>query len=94
MIGRLLVFATYLVHHCLGISLLLDQGGRPNDNAVEGPASINAEERDERFHDRFPEAGEEGEEDDDYNGNNNCSVNDFGQFTAHESSSLNDKGVE
>jgi hypothetical protein len=53
-----------------------------------------AEERDERFHDRFPEAGEEGEEDDECNGNNNCSANDFGQRTAHENSSLNDKGVE
>jgi hypothetical protein len=78
----------------LSQSVDADKGGRPNDNALEGPASENADERDERFHDRFPEAGEEGEEDDDCNGNNNCSGNDFGQFKAHENSSLNDKGVE
>jgi hypothetical protein len=75
-------------------SALADKNGRPNDNALEGPASENAEERDERFHDRFPERGEEGEEDDDCNGNNSCNSNDYGQSTAHENSSLNDKGVE
>jgi hypothetical protein len=78
----------------LSQSVAADKGGSPNINAEEGPASVNAEERDERFHDRFPEAGEEGEEDDDCNGNNNCSANDFGQETAHDNSSINDKGME
>jgi hypothetical protein len=75
-------------------SALADKNGRPNDNALEGPASENADKRDEMFHDRFPEPGEEGEEDDDCNGNNSCNSNDYGQRTAHENSSLNDKGVE
>lgn len=78
----------------LSQSVDADKGGSPNDNAEEGPASINAEERDERFHDRFPEAGEEGEEDDDCNGKNSCNSNDYGQRTAHENSSINDKGME
>jgi hypothetical protein len=73
----------------LSQSVDADEGGSPNDNAEEGPASENADERDERFHDRFPEAGEEDEEDDDLNHNN-----DKGQFTAHENSSVNDKGME
>ena len=38
------------------------------------------------FHDTLPEEGEE-------NGDGNPN-NDKGQFTAHENSSLNDKGVE
>jgi len=67
-------------------SALADKNGRPNDSALEGPASENADKRDEMFHDRLPE---EGEEDGDGNPNN-----DKGQFTAHENSSLNDKGVE
>ena len=67
-------------------SALADKNGRPNDNALEGPASENADKRDEMFHDRLPE---EGEEDGDGNPNN-----DKGQFTAHENSSLNDKRVE
>ncbi|CAN5388875.1 hypothetical protein BH18THE2_BH18THE2_20560 [soil metagenome] len=70
----------------LSQSVAADQGGRPNDNALEGPASENADKRYEVFHDRLPE---EGEEDGDGNPNN-----DKGQFTAHKNSSLNDKGVE
>jgi hypothetical protein len=70
----------------LSQSVDADRGGSPNDYAEEGPASENAEERDERFHDRFPEAGEEGEEDDDCNGKNSCNRNDFGQFNAHQHS--------
>ena len=60
MIGVLATLSMVGTTVLLSQSVDADKGGRPNDNALEGPASENADERDERFHDRFPEAGEEG----------------------------------
>jgi hypothetical protein len=67
-------------------SAAADEGGKPNENALDGPACENSDERNERFHDRLPE---EGEEDGDDNPNN-----DKGQFTAHDNSAHNEKGVD
>jgi hypothetical protein len=76
----------------MGTTMLLSQsalaykGGSPNINAEESPASVNAEERNERFHDRIPNS--QGDDRDD-NENNN-----YGQATAHDNSSHNDNGME
>jgi hypothetical protein len=64
-----------------------DQGGSPNDNAEEGPASENADERGERFHDRTSE-GDEGDGDE----NDNNDHRQFGQITAHDNG-LDDNGM-
>jgi hypothetical protein len=70
----------------LSQSALAYKGGSPNINAEEGPASVNADERNERFHDRIPNS--QGDDRDD-NENNN-----YGQETAHDNSSHNDNGME
>jgi hypothetical protein len=70
----------------LSQSVAADKGGSPNINAEEGPASVNADERNERFHDRIPNS--QGDDRDD-NENNN-----YGQETAHDNSSHNDNGME
>ena len=76
----------------MGTTMLLSQsalaykGGSPNINAEESPASVNAEERNERFHDRIPNS--QGDDRDDNENNNK------GQETAHANSSHNDNGME
>ena len=65
---------------------LAEKGGTPNESALDGPACDNSDERIETFHDRFPQ---EGEEDGNVDPNN-----DKGQFTAHDNSAHNEKGVD
>jgi hypothetical protein len=66
--------------------VVAEKGGTPNENALDSPACENSNERNERFHNRLPE---EGEEDGDDNPNN-----DKGQFTAHDNSAHNEKGAD